>query len=796
MTVLTEREIRLLEFDQIRTMLASHTVTAIGKEEAQQLLPVSDVHEIGEKYRETTEACALLVKGFLTIQPVPDIRLIIKKTEKGGILSTPELSKVKDFIQACRHVQGHLKKEPIREISPAIASFSSRFNGCPVLLQKLKSCIGDDGDIHDKASPLLNKIRRTRITLSQRIQDRLEEYIRSPGWRRYLQEPLITIRNDRYVVPVKQEYRAQLQGIFHDQSSSGATLYIEPISVVEAQNKLQQYKNMEKKEIDRILTELSALIKSNAGLLRNDITIYGHLDFIMAKGRLSFSMEGIEPRITAEQFIDLNGSRHPLLKEDAVPINFKLGGYNRIMVVTGPNTGGKTVTLKTVGLLVAMAQCGLHLPVRAGTKIGIFREIRVDIGDEQSLEQSLSTFSAHLKNIISILGEAGPQSLVLLDELGAGTDPSEGAALARAILTNFYRKGSLVVTTTHINDLKMFAHVQEGVQNASLEFDVETLSPTYRLIMGIPGSSNALIIAAKLGMSADIIDEARSYFSREHEEIETIINGLNIEQKRFKEETEQVVNERMQAESLRQQLEEEMEKMKVAREETLGKARTEAIKIIKEAKQKANQSINDLRRIVSGSRKRKEELPSLKEAEEIRRSLNDIMESVYDTGTDPDNDIVSKDNIRCGDKVYIKSLKQEGIIEYIDLQKDSLRIQVQDKNIETNLKDISLRQANPQKNKQKTRIPVSYMLNKGYESVSDRIDLHGFTLEEAKEKLERYLDNAVLSNYNHVYVIHGRGTGRLRKGLQAFLKEHHHVHSFRDGYPEEGDIGVTVVTLK
>lgn len=796
MTVLTEREIRLLEFDQIRMMLASLTVTAMGNEVARTLLPESDLYRINKKYRETTEACALLVKDFLKIKPAPDIRLATRKAEKNGMLTAPELLKVKIFLRSCRHLQNRLKREEIMEMAPTIASFSFRIDGCPALYRKLESCVDDGGEIRDSASPLLSEIRHVRLDLSRRIQDKLEECTRNPGLRRYLQEPLITIRNDRYVLPVKQEYRAQFQGIFHDQSSSGATLYIEPISTMELQNKFQQYKNMEKKEIEKILKESSMLVGSNAGSLRNDLALYGYLDFAMAKGKLSFSMEGIEPRLARERLVDLRGSRHPLLKEKAVPIDFKLGGENRIMVVTGPNTGGKTVTLKTVGLFVAMAQSGLHLPVRAGTEIGVFEKIRVDIGDEQSLEQSLSTFSAHLKNIISILEEAGPRSLILLDELGAGTDPSEGAALARAILANLYRKGSLVVTTTHINDLKMFAHLQEGIQNASLEFDVETLSPTFRLLMGVPGSSNALIVAGKLGLPPAIIDEARGYLSREHEEIEAIINDLNIEQKRSRQEAEQAEGERRQAETIRQQLEEEMEKTRAMQEEVFGEARNEAARIVKEARQKANELIGDLQRIVSDSRAEKE-TGSLKDAEKIRRSLHAAMEDIFDTESDlSDIGTITGDGIRCGDKIYIKSLKREGIVEYLDLQKESLQVRVEDKMIETVFGDIRPMEPGKHETGQKSSNLPGYMLDRGYETVGDSIDLHGFTLEEAREKLEKYLDNAILNNYRQVFVVHGRGTGRLRKGLQAFLKEHHLVRGFRDGYPEEGDIGVTVVTLK
>lgn len=796
MTVLTEREIRLLEFDQIRVMLASLTVTAIGNEVARALLPECDLYKIDHKYRETTEACALLEKDFLKIKPVPDIRLATRKAEKGGVLTAPELLKVKNFIQACHHLQGRLKREEIREIAPTITSLFFRIDGCSALYRRLKSCVGDGGEIRDSASPLLSEIRDVRLDLSRRIQGKLEECIKTPGLRRYLQEPLITIRNDRYVLPVKQEYRTQFQGIFHDQSSSGATLYIEPIFTLEIQNKFQQYKNMEKKEIERILKELSLLVGGDADSLHRDLALYGYLDFIMAKGKLSFSMEGIEPRLARERHIDLKGSRHPLLKEGAVPIDFKLGGKNRIMIVTGPNTGGKTVTLKTVGLFVAMAQSGLHLPVRAGTEIGVFEKIRVDIGDEQSLEQSLSTFSAHLKNIISILEEAGPRSLILLDELGAGTDPSEGAALARAILSNLYRKGSLVVTTTHINDLKMFAHLQEGIQNASLEFDVETLSPTFRLMMGVPGSSNALIVAGKLGLPPAIIDEARGYLSRDHTEIEAIINDLNIEKKRSRQEAEQAVDERRQAEIMRQQLEEEMEKTKALQEDTFKKARNEAARIVKEARQKANELIGDLQRIISDARMKKE-AKSLKDAEKIRKSLHVTMEDILDVKSHvQDAGTFPGEGIRCGDKIYIKSLKREGTVEYIDLQKETLLIRVEDKKIETVFGDVRPGEVDAHETGHKGSSLPGYMLDREHETVSDRIDLHGFTLEEAREELEKYLDNAILNNYRQVFVIHGRGTGRLRKGLQAFLTEHHQVRGFRDGHPEEGDIGVTVVTLK
>lgn len=796
MSLLTEREIRLLEYEEIRKQLADLTVTSVGREKALNLFPADEPLLIKNMLQETSEACNLLEKEYLKVQVIPEIRFFMKKAEKSGVLNGIEVSRVKDFIQACHSLLKSMQKEQLSELAPGIVNLGSGIDGNYELFKVLKRTVGVEGDILDSASDILADIRIKKNYLNQSIREKLDQYIKNPSYRRYLQESIVTIRNNRYVIPVKQAYRARIQGIYHDQSSSGATVFTEPFPVVELQNKLQQLKHSEEKEMERILTEVSSQINNKAERIWNDLAIYSRIDFIMAKGQLSFVMRGIEPDISKDLRIELRGARHPLLKGEVVPVDFILGGSIRTLVITGPNTGGKTVTLKTVGLLSIMAQSGLHIPVRAGTSIGVIGKIRADIGDEQSLEQSLSTFSGHLKNIINILEEAGDNSLVLLDELGAGTDPSEGAALARSILTEFYDKGSLVVTTTHINDLKVFAQTKEGVKNASLEFDAETLSPTYRLITGIPGSSNAMIVAAKLGLSADIINRAKGFLSREHEEVEEVIDSLNYEQKRLKEDSQKAAVELKQVEDLKNQLENEKEELELKKKEILVKAKTEARNIIKQAKLKADETVAELHRNMALLKEEKKLKKPLSNTETVRKSLRGYMNVIENKGDDEDKDtFIPGGEIKNGDIVWVKSLNQEGKVKHVSSNKKVVQVVVDDLKISTTDKDIQL----PKKNitgKKKQEAVRSYTLKKELSHVSPEIILRGLTLAEAAERLEKYLDDAVLTGLDQVLVIHGRGTGKLRKGLQEIIKNHHYVNSYRIGYPEEGGIGVTVIKLK
>lgn len=801
MSIVKEREIRLLEFDHIRDYLAQFSVTPMGKEKAFNLYPCEDISEIKNALQETTEACNLLEKSYLQIEKIPEIRPYLQKVGKDGILDVVELLRIKTFTHAIRRLQKKMDDNQLSELCPLIMKTGKEIEETPVLLSKLDNCIGIEEEILDTASSNLKGIREKKNHISQSIQEKLNHIIKSPTYSHYLQEPLITIRNERYVVPVKQEHQGKLKGIYHDQSSSGATYYIEPFGVVELQNKLQQQKQAEKKEIERILAELSEEVRTKLDILWHDLEIYSKIDFILAKGRLSYYLKCIEPEVTEETMVDIIGARHPMLKESAVPIDVKLGEKFRVLVITGPNTGGKTVTLKTVGLLAIMLQSGLHLPVSAGTKMGIFKNIRADIGDEQSLEQSLSTFSGHLTNIIEIMEEAGTYSLILLDELGAGTDPSEGAALARSILMELYEKGSLVISSTHINELKMFAQVEEGVQNASLEFDVDTLSPTYRLITGIPGSSNAIDVAYRLGLSEKMIERARNYLSQEHAEVEKIIKSLGDEEKRLKEDSDVASVERKQAEDLRRELEKEKANIQQRKEEIIAKAKAEARDLVKQAKRQVDHSIGEIHKtLASLKEEEKKEGENLEnpvaEAEKIRYSLQEFWQNINDTKDEsPEGEKVVKENLHEGDRVWVKNIKKEGVIKYISSDRDDVQVQVGDLRINTTVEELRMPD-NRERRKNKLGEARPYTFQKAHAHVSPEIDLRGLTLNEAEEHLEQYLDKALLTGLEQVSVIHGKGTGKLRKGLQDLLESHSNVVNHRPGNAHEGGLGVTIVYLK
>lgn len=799
MVIIKDREIRLLEFEHIRSQLAEFAVTPMGKERALQLYPTDHLPHIRRTLQETTEAGNLLEKNFLKVQPVPDIRTYLEKIQKGGVIEALGLFRVKEFLQAAQKLKNKIQDDQIEEAAPRIVAHGNKIDGCLELARRLQKSVGMEGEILDTASDELKEIRDKQKGYARSIQEKLDQYIKSPSYQKYIQEPIVTIRNERYVIPIKQEYRGKISGIFHDQSSSGATLYVEPFAVVDLQNKFQQQKQLENKEIERILNELSEKIGAHLVDLENDVEVYSLIDFILAKGELSYHFRSTEPEVTGEPIIDLRGARHPLLKkEEAVPIDVSLGKQNQVLVITGPNTGGKTVTLKTVGLLSIMMQSGLHLPTKAGTRLGVFDLVRADIGDEQSLEQSLSTFSGHLVNIMEILKEVGPRSLVLLDELGAGTDPSEGAALARSILMELWERGSLVISSTHINDLKIFAQMQEGVQNASLEFDVETLSPTYRLIMGIPGSSNALEVASRLGLPDEIVEKAKNYLTKGHEEVEKIIKSLGDEQKRLKEDTHAAELERRQAEELRRELEKEREDVRAKKEEIVSRAKQEARSLIKQAKKQADDSVGEIHKTLSSLKEGEKLDKPVAKAEEARRELQEFTRNIEEEVEEeyPRGEEVNKEELREGDKVWLKSLNQEGIVLQVPSFKDDVYVQVGEMRISTNWQDLRRLSSSTKESKQPQEQKVHYSFRKRNKQVSPEINLRGFTLDEAVDKLEKYLDDAVLNGLNQVVIIHGKGTGKLRRGIHKVLENHRLVEDYRLGDFNEGGMGVTVVNLR
>lgn len=796
--VITEREIKVLEFDQIRSRLASMTVSPMAREKAEKLQPSADHALVKLKQQEASEGRLICSKNAFNPSRVEDIKPYLSRAIKGSILSGAELAAVMNFLKAVLRWNNFFKNRDHCELYPIMAELALDIYTCPGLLKTLEQSIDRDGVVLDSASTTLSSLRKKKLSYQDRIREKLDHYIRSANYRRYLQDALITIRSGRYVLPVKQEYRQHLDGVVHDHSASGATVFIEPLPVVEMQNALTSLHRQEEEEIERILFQLSSKVSSAEKELFHNRDLYTRLDFIVARGRLSLEMLGIEPRLLEqdEPEFQLNKAVHPLLQGEKVPLEVRLGGEAQTLVVTGPNTGGKTVSLKTIGLLAVMIQSGLQVPAGKDTRVMVFKKIRADIGDEQSIAQSLSTFSGHMKNIIAIVEEAGPGSLVLFDELGAGTDPTEGAALAMAILEELTRNGALTVATTHINELKLFAQAQDHMQNAAMEFDLDTLAPTYRLLQGIPGQSNAFHIAGQLGLPGGVLYKAKSYMHRSHEQVESIIASLVEDQQRYSRDSRQAELERNKAESLLGELEKERTLVRARRDDILKQARDEARQILKDAKNSADQLIKELQEM----KKARTEKSQVR-AEQIRSEISKLRRDTEQEADDKEFEgpALSKEEIAAGQAVYISSLKQEG--EVISFTRDEATVQVG--SIKVNLPISELRQVQDKGTleQQRGENKVQKAASGGYSFqkepiLGNSIDLRGLTLEEAIPLVDKHLDNSFWAGLKQVDLIHGKGTGKLKQGLQDYLKGHKLVRQFRIGYPAEGGEGVTVVELE
>lgn len=786
--VLREKESKTLEFNLIRERLAGMTVTPMGKEKALALMPSADEGIVKLLLKETGEGRLLSARERFSPPAVEDITHYLLRAEKGGALTGPELAEIQVFLKGVRRWKRFFQSGEKRDFYPLLADYVSDMDGYSFLIQELDKCLDQEGNLLDGASPLLSSLRRKQRALQEHIREKLDSYLKSRRFKRYLQEEIITIRSGRFVLPVKQAYRSQVEGVLHDQSSSGATLFIEPMPVVQLQNRLTSLMNEAEDEEERILRDLSMNTAGAAGLITKDLDIYGNLDFILARGRFSLDCRGTDPGITGqmEYGIRLEKARHPLLKEEVVPLDFELGKDSRVMVVTGPNTGGKTVALKTVGLMAAMAQSGLHLPAGRETKVPVFNSIRADIGDEQSIAQSLSTFSAHMKNIISILEDTGPSSLVLLDELGAGTDPSEGAALAMAILNRLSRAGALAVATTHINELKLFAQVTEGMQNAAMEFNHENLEPTYRLLQGIPGQSNAFSIAGRLGLPPEMLEEARSLLHREHEQVEEVIASLVEDQRRFSRDSNQAARDRARAAELSKELEAEREKLREKKEDIIREAREESRLMIKRAKVTVNELIRQMHRL-----KEEGETASLARAEQLRQELHALGREGkgHGDGKKVSFTPIETGKITPGMEVLVGSLQQTG--EVLSVFGDEVLVQVGSMKVKVAPEDIRFKRG---KQSKPLAAASSYTVTHSAPAAGD-IHLRGMKVDEALPAVEKFLDEAILAGFNRVTLIHGKGTGKLKKALHDYLKDQPCVSSFRRGVPGEGGDGVTVVEL-
>lgn len=780
-----EQTIKRLEFDKVLARLAELAYSEVGKEKVLSLVPTTDAELVKRWQAETSEG-----REMLRLEPLAelggrhDIRGVVIRASRFAVLSAEELFAVGETLAASRQIKKFFMEKAERY--PLLSETAEGLTNQAQLEKSIFKAILPGGEIANDASPELSQKRRGLTRAQNRVRERMENLVRSPENQKHLQEPIITIRNNRFVVPVKQEHRGQIPGIIHDQSASGATLFVEPMAVVEANNEVRRLVVAEQQEIQRILAALSTAVSGVAEELQYSIEALGQLDFVMAKARYSQRINAWAPDIISGAKLDIIKGRHPLLLGDAVPATISLGKDFTTLVITGPNTGGKTVTLKTVGLFALMTQAGLHIPAEAGSQMGIFTQVFADIGDEQSIEQSLSTFSSHMTNLVVILANAGGSALVLLDELGAGTDPTEGAALARAILEELHSRGVCTIATTHYSELKNYAYTSPGVENASVEFDIETLRPTYRLLIGRPGRSNAFEISLRLGLQPKVVDQARQFLTSEQVEVADLINKL--------EKTQQIAErERQEAESLRQESERlkdrysKLEEQLQAKKETiLEKAHQDASSLVRKARLEAEEAIKELRsKLAEESARGKEE--AIQEARsKLQRVTNKVAAKMPEriAGGDIPREV------KPGEQVFLPKYNQKAYV--LSTSGDNVQVQVGIMKLYVPLEE--LRSVAEKKESGQTQVGQVYRDKAA--SISTSLDLRGMTGDEALLEIEKYLDDAFLAGLNSVILIHGKGTGALRAAVQRDLKNNPRVKAFRLGEAGEGGSGATVVNLK
>lgn len=791
------RALHTLDYEKVIAQITSFAATPLGKEKVKQLSPLSNLEKVQRSLEATAEGRAVLqYKSDVPFGGIRDIRPYLKRANIGAVLSPEELLDIASTIAGARRLKRFLLNvtDETDLALPVMVHWAGQITELKQVQASIAACIDARGEVVDQASDELRRIRAGIRRTEREIREKLEHIIRSSRYAPMLQEAIVTLRGDRYVIPVKQAHRTQFGGIVHDQSASGATVFIEPRAVVSLNHKLREWQLKEEREIERLLRELSRTVATAYDALQVNVQALAELDFIFAKAAYAMDTEAARPRLNDSGVIRLKGARHPLIpKQEVVPIDVELGDQFTTLVVTGPNTGGKTVALKTIGLLTLMAMSGLYIPAEDGSEMAVFKQVFADIGDEQSIEQNLSTFSGHMTNIIRILGDLGEGSLILLDELGAGTDPTEGAALAIALLDHIHQHGCRIVATTHYNELKAYAYNRENVMNGSVEFDIETLKPTYRLRLGVPGRSNALAIAERLGMPAQVIDKAKKQLSTDVKRAETMIAELEENRKAAEEDRRKAAALKREMETLRRETEREYEKVESARERLRKQAAEEARDIVKRAQREANDIIQELRKWRAGQVEVKEH-----QLIDAKKRLDDL-EPERDTwrgpqarrSGEPEKEPAAHSlDIRPGDEVFVQSFKRKGHV--VQTLEDG-ELQVQLGVMKVNVPRHDVRPIKTPSHREKVQ---TASVTRAKDHIALELDLRGLTVEEAVREIDKYMDDAVLAGLNEVTLIHGKGTGALRTGTHAFLRSHRHVKSFRLGREGEGASGVTVVQLK
>lgn len=783
-----EKTLRVLEFNKVKERLRRYAITTSGKELIDNLSPYESLFEVKNKLEESNEALNILIrKGAPPFEGLHDTRESLERAGKGGVLTPGQLLRIGGMLRCARRFKEYIERKEDEIAYRHLEDLAYILTPIKTLEQEIENAIISEEEISDKASSTLYGIRRSLKEKNSSVREKINSLVRTNS--KYLQDSLYTMRGDRYVMPVKAEHKGAVPGLVHDQSSTGATLFIEPMSLVNLNNEIKELMLKEKAEIERILSLLSSKVHDNIEEVRNNSKILTELDFIFAKGKYGSALNAIFPSVREDRSFDILGGKHPLIDpKEVVPSDVYLGEEFTTLMITGPNTGGKTVTLKTVGLLHLMALSGLLIPARDGSAIGFYKEIFADIGDEQSIEQSLSTFSSHMTNIVSILEDADKDSLVLFDELGSGTDPTEGAALAVAVIESLKNRETRVIATTHYSELKAYALRTLGVENASVEFNIETLRPTYRLLIGVPGKSNAFEISKRLGLMEDIIVKAKEYMSEENLQFEDLIRDLQEKSIVANNDAREAKRIKVEAEELKKKYAEKINKLDKVRDKAYDDARREAKEIISRAKDEADEIVKAMRElekmgIAEGGRNRLES-----ERKKLKKSLEEKEAAMIKVRENNGEEIKK---VTLGMDAFLPSLNQRVVIISMPDNKGEVQVEAGIMKINVKLKDLRKVNDEPVK-KQTKRREVKLNLK----AVDSRIDLRGMDAEEACFRTDKYLDEAYIANLGEVTVVHGKGTGVLRKAITDMLKRHPHVKSYRLGVYGEGGDGVTVVILK
>lgn len=791
---MNQKALKTLEYNKIIELLESFASSAPGKELCHRLTPLDDLTEIQAMQQETADALSRIYqKGSLSFAGVRDIRASLKRLEIGSTLGTGELLEICSLLENANRAKAYSRRETENNTEDSLDSLFELLQPLTPLSLEIRRCILSEEEIADDASPGLKQIRRSMKNTNEKIHTQLSSYV-SGGARTYLQDAVVTMRNGRYCIPVKAEHKGQVPGMIHDQSSTGSTVFVEPMAIVKLNNELRELEIKEQTEIEKILSVLSETAAESLEVLQDNLKILTQLDFIFARALLAKSQNATEPLFNTEGIIDIKKGRHPLIdKHKVVPIDIRLGESFDLLVVTGPNTGGKTVSLKTVGLLTLMGQSGLHIPAFDHSRLSVFKEVYADIGDEQSIEQSLSTFSSHMTNVVRFLKKADRDSLVLFDELGAGTDPTEGAALAIAILSHLHAQGVRTMATTHYSELKVYALSTPGVENASCEFDVETLRPTYRLLIGVPGKSNAFAISGKLGLPDFIIEKAKEQISQEDESFEDVLTSLEESRRTIENEQAEIARYKEEIQTLKEQLETKQDKLEQRKERILQDANEEAHRILREAKEYADQTMKIFN-------KAGKESMSAKELEQKRSELRKKMDKTakkmaLKTPERKKSTLTAKD-VSLGDAVKVLSLNVKGTISSRPDAKGMVFVQMGILRSKVALSDLQLIDEPVITGPTLQRTGAGKIKMNKSASVRTEINLLGKTVDEAIAELDKYLDDAYLAHLSSVRVVHGKGTGALRKGVHNYLKRLKYVQDFHLAEFGEGDAGVTIVEFK